>query len=138
MGPRALWVLCSPLVTQRSPTAPLTPQTLANLKPVRDKSISDPVVGAAGSYHQPLNIHLARSRLTRRFHVISTQDYARFSTARCKSMQQMELKDYFRQRHKFDIFRFSSVWLGRREREREALISLDLGSKSSLFTGGGD
>ena len=51
-------------------------------------------------------------------------------------MQQMELKDYFRQRHKFDIFRFSSVWLGRRV--REALISLDLGSKSSLFTGGGD
>ena len=95
----------------------LTPKTLANLKPVRDKSISDPVVGAAGSYHQPLNIHLARPRLTRRFHVISTQDYARFSTARCKSMQQMELKDYFRQRHKFDIFRFSSVWLGRRERE---------------------
>ena len=33
-------------------------------------------------------------------------------------MQQMELKDYFRQRHKFDIFRFSSVWLGRRVRER--------------------
>ena len=102
---------------------------------MRDKSISDPVVGAAGSYHQPLNIHLARSRLTRRFHVISTQDYARFSTARCKSMQQMELKDYFRQRHKFDIFRFSSVWFGR---EREALISLDLGGKSSLFTGGGN